>query len=140
MAADMNIYQTDITFENNRTVHFMYDRDSDDLEVVFEKGRANSTVELTDRIILRLDRERKVALSLILVSFSFLTQLTELGPQSFPLSNLDHLPADLRQTVLEIITTPPVNRFLKVSSFTPTPAQRIPITYVERPAALAAWA
>jgi len=136
----MNIFKSDITFENNRTVHFMYDRDSDDLEIVFEKGRANSTVELTDRIILRLDRERKVALSLILVSFSSLTQRTELGPQSFPISNLDYLPADLHQTVLEIITTPPVNHFLKVSSFTPSPAQRIPITYVERPAALAAWA
>ena len=48
------------------------------LEIVFEKGRASCTVELTDHI--------------------------------------------------------------KVSCFTPTPSERIPITYVERPPALAAWA
>lgn len=134
----MNIYKTDVTFEDGRTVHFMYDPDSDDLEIVFERGRANCTVELTEHIILRLDRERKSALSLILVGFSFLTQPTEVGPRSFPVANLNHLPAGLRQTVFNIITTPPVNRFLKVSCFTPTPAERIPITYVERPAALAA--
>jgi len=140
MADEMNIYKTDVAFEDGRTVHFMYDQDSDDLEIVFERGRANCTVELTEHIILRLDRERKIALSLILVGFSFLTQSTEVGPRSFPMSTFDHLPTDLRQTVLKIITTPPVNRFLKVSCFTPSPSRRIPITYVERPAALAALA
>ena len=140
MAEEMNIHKTDITFEDGHTIHFMYDQDSDDLEIVFERGRANCTVELTEHIILRLDRERKIALSLILVGFSSLTQPTEVGPRSFPMASLDHLSADLRQTVFKIITPPPVNRFLKVSCFTPTPAERIPITYVERPVALAAWA
>lgn len=136
----MNIYKTDITFENDRVVHFMYDRDSDDLEVVFEKGRANSTVELTDHIILRMDRERKIALSLILVGFSSLAQFTEFGPRSFSMDSLNYLSADLRQIVIGIITTPPVNHFLKVSHFVSSPTERIPITYVERPAALAAFA
>ncbi|MFQ6100719.1 MAG: hypothetical protein ACE5OS_05740 [Anaerolineae bacterium] len=133
----MNIYKTDVTFEDGRTIHFMYDRDSDDLEIVFERERANCTIELTEHIILRLDRERESALSLILVGFSSLTEPTEVGPRSFPMSNVDHLPADLRQTVFRIITTPPVNHFLKVSYFAPTPAERIPIAYVERPSVLA---
>ena len=140
MADELNIYKTDMKFEDGQTVHFMYDQDSDDLEIVFEKGRANCTIELTDHIILRFDRERKTALSLILIGVSFLTQRTEVGPKSFAVSNLDHLPAGLRRTVSRIITTPPVNHFLKVSCFTPSPSRHIPITYVERPAALAAWA
>ncbi len=130
----MDIYKTDVKLENGQTVHFMYDRDSDDLEIVFERGRANCTVELTEQIVLRLDRERRAALSLILIGFSALTQRTEVGPQSFPISALDHLSTEVRHMVLEIITTPPVNRFLKVSAFSLSPSQRIPITYVERPA------
>ena len=136
MADELNIYKTDITFDDGRTIHLMYDRDSDDLEIVFKKGRANCAIELTDNIVLRFDREKEKALSLILLSFSVLAQPTEIGPKSFPLTGLDDLPDDLRQTVVQIITSPPVNQFLKVSYFYPSPAERLPITYVERPPSL----
>jgi len=137
MTDELNIYKTDITFDDGRTIHFMYDRDSDDLEIVFERRRANCAIELTDNIVLRFDREKEKAISLILLSFSVLAQSTEIGPKSFPLTGLDDLPDDLRQTVVKIITSPPVNQFLKVSYFYPSPAERLPITYVERPPALA---
>lgn len=137
MTDELNIYKTDITFNNGQTIHFMYDRDSDDLEIVFEKGRANCAIELTDNIVLRFDREKEKALSLILLSFSVLAQPTEIGPKSFPLTGLADLPDDLRQTVVKIVTSPPVNQFLKVSYFYPSPAERLPITYVERPPSLA---
>jgi hypothetical protein len=137
MTDELNIYKTDITFDDGQTIHFMYDRDSDDLEIVFEKGRANCAVELNDNIVLRFNRELEKALSLILLSFSVLAQHTEIGPKSFPLTGLADLPDDLRQTVVKIITSPPVNQFLKVSYFYPSPAERFPITYVERPPSLA---
>ena len=38
-----------------------------------------------------------------------------------------------QETVIEIITTPPVNQILKISSYSPTAAEVIPITSVERP-------
>ncbi|HID63687.1 MAG TPA: DUF2283 domain-containing protein [Anaerolineae bacterium] len=137
MTDDLDIYKTDITLDDGQTIHFMYDRDSDDLEIVFEKGRANCAVELTDNIVLRLDREKEKALSLILLNFSILAQPTDMGPKNFPLTGLADLPDDLRQTVVKIITSPPVNQFLKVSYFYPSPAERFPITYVERPPSLA---
>ncbi len=127
----MNIYKTDITLDDGQTVHFMYDRDSDDLEIVFEKAKADCVVEVSDSIILRLDRSKGKALSLILIGFSTLAQTTEIGPKNFPLTGLDDLPEELRRTVVKIITTPPVNRFLKVSSFYPSPTLAIPITCVD---------
>lgn len=59
-----------------------------------------------------------------------------IGPRSFPLTGLD----DLRQTVVEIITTPPVSHFLKVLSFYPSPALSAftPISYVNLTLALPA--
>lgn len=137
MSDELKIYKTDITLDDGRAVHFVYDQDSDDLEIVFEKGRANCTIELTDNIVLRFDREAKKALSLILISFSALARLTEMGPQSFAITGLDNLPEELRQTVVKILTTPPVNRFLRVSLLCAPPAH-LPITTVERLPALAA--
>jgi hypothetical protein len=59
-------------------------------------------------------------------------QSTELGPLSFRL-RLDEMPDDVRQTVLKIITTRPVNHFLKVLTYSPPRAKRpVPITYVEK--------
>ena len=136
MTDKLHISKTDIPGDDGRTIHFMYDQDSDDLEIVFEKARANCVVELTGNIILRFDRVQEKALSLILIGFSTLAQVTEIGPKSFPLTGLADLPEDLRQTVVKIITSPPVNQFLKVSCFYPSPAQSIPITYVERLPAL----
>jgi mRNA-degrading endonuclease RelE of RelBE toxin-antitoxin system len=44
---------------------------------------------------------------------------------------LDDLPEELRELVVRIITTPPVNQFLKLSHFQQSPTKRIPFTYVE---------
>lgn len=120
---------------------FEYDymEEIDTLEVFFERGAATCAVELTDHITLRFryDGERK-AMSLILENVSYLTQMTETGPQSFRLK-LDRLPDELRQTVVCLITQPPVNRFLKVSTYTTPRAKRsVPIAYVEKLTALAA--
>jgi hypothetical protein len=71
------------------------------------------------------------------MDFSVLVQLTELGPRSFSLLGLTDLEPDWQEAVTEIITTPPVNQILKVSSYMPTAAEVVPITSVERPPILA---
>lgn len=64
--------------------------------------------------------------------FSALVRPTELGPMSFPLSGLDDLPPEMRETVQRIITSPPVNHFLRVSALWRAPDQKPePITYVK---------
>lgn len=119
---------------NGSTVELEYDEDGDILEIIFARGRATSAVELTDNIILRFDRARAKPLSLSLLGFSVLTRPALVGPRSFRLTGLAHLPAELREAVTKIITTPPVNQFLQVASFYPSRPRRakpIPITFVQ---------
>ncbi len=74
-------------------------------------------IELTDNILLRFHRERGQAAGLTILDFSVLASPAELGPRSFALTGLDDLPDDMRETVARSITMPPVNHFLKVSTF-----------------------
>jgi len=126
------LIEFEIPLEDGKAIHCQYDKEGDILELFFKQGVATCTVELTDNIILRFDRENEEPLSLGLISYSALARLTETGPRGFRLK-LDEIPDDVRQTVLKIITTWPVNRFLKVLTYSPPRAkQPVPITYVEK--------
>lgn len=46
---------------------------------------------------------------------------------------LTKMEPDWQETVIEIITSPPVNQIFMVSSYIPTAAEVVPITSVERP-------
>lgn len=121
---------------NDHTIIYSYDKEGDILEIVFQKG-GGLGVELTENIILRYNQERGEPLSLILTSFSRLTQSTSFGPPSFHLAALNELPADMQQTVLQMLHTFPVNRFLKISGLQLSPEGELqPITYLEQPAEL----
>jgi hypothetical protein len=134
---ELRVCETDVVYDSERPIHLAYDETGDILEVVFDGVEATTAVELTDNILLRFNHERGLAAGLTILDFSLLARPTEMGPQSFAITGLDNLPAELRQTVVKIITTPPVNRFLKVSLLYTPPAQHIPITTVERLPALA---
>jgi hypothetical protein len=62
-----------------------------------------------------------------------LVQLTNLGPRNFPLTGLQQIEPEWQDIVSEIITKPPVNQILKVSSFMLSLTEIIPITSVEKP-------
>jgi len=116
----------------NDQYKYDYIKEADILEIFFERGAATCAVEITDYITLRFRPEEKKAMSLILDNVSYLTAPGEIGPRSFHLK-LERISPDLRQTVIEFITSAPVNQFLKVSSYTRPRARRSePITYVER--------
>jgi hypothetical protein len=66
-----------------------------------------------------------------LIDFSVLTERTEYGPRSYPLNKLDDLPESLRELMPQLVTSLPVNQFLKVSHFQASPTERVPLTYVE---------
>ncbi|SRR5438552_18966578 len=113
---------------------YSYDKEADVLYVSFSPGeKATAAVELNENILLRFDRAEKRAIGLTLMDFSVLVQLTKLGPRSFPLTGLNDLEPEWQDTVIEIITAPPVNQILKVSSYMPSPAETVPITSVEKP-------
>lgn len=111
---------------------YNYDQDVDVLYISFSPGKkATTAVELNENILLRLNYEEKRAVGLTLMDFSVLVQLTDLGPRSFPLSGLSELEPEWQEMVVEIITKPPVNQILKVSSYTPHVNESMPIVHVE---------
>jgi uncharacterized protein YuzE len=114
-----------------------YDEEGDILYLSFHPGEKGTGVELNEHILLRFDKKGSKALSLTFFNFSVLVQMTEIGPRSFPLTGLADIPDELREIVLRIITTPPVNRYLKVFAYTPSLVETVPITLVERPSAQA---
>ena len=116
------------------TPTYSYDKEADVLYVSFSPGeKATTSVELNDSILLRFNRAEKRAIGLTLMDFSVLVQLTRLGPRSFPLMGLNDLEPDWQDTVIEILTSPPVNQILKISTYTPSLSEAVPITVVEKP-------
>lgn len=113
---------------------YSYDKEADVLYISFAPGeKATAAVELNDNILLRFNRAEKRAVGLTLMDFSVLVQLTNFGPRNFPLTGLKDLEPEWQELVIEMITKPPVNWILKVSSYTPSPAETVPITLVEKP-------
>ena len=113
---------------------YSYDKEADVLYISFAPDqKPTAAVELHENILLRFNRTEKRAVGLTLMDFSVLVQMTQLGPRSFPLSGLQDLETEWQETVIEIITKPPVNQILRVSSYTPSMTEVIPITSVEKP-------
>ena len=113
---------------------YSYDKDADVLYISFSPGeKPTAAVELNENILLRFNRMEKRAIGLTLMDFSVLVQLTKLGPRSFPLTGLKDLEPEWQETVIEMITAPPVNQVLKVSSYMPSAAEAVPITSIEKP-------
>jgi len=129
------LIEREITLEG-QTITYSYDQEGDILEILFQKG-GGVGIDLTDNIVLRYNRDREEALSLILSNFSNLIRPTKFGPPSFRLTALSELPAAIQQTILSILNSFPVNRFLKVSGLLLSPdGEWQPITFLEPPGRL----
>ena len=111
---------------------YNYDKEVDILYISFSGEKATTAVELNDNILLRFNRLEKRAIGLTLMDFSVLIQLTHLGPRTFPLIGLTALEPDWQETVIEIITKPPVKKILKVSVYTPSLTETVPVALVEQ--------
>ncbi|HRW09386.1 MAG TPA: DUF2283 domain-containing protein [Caldilineaceae bacterium] len=135
----INLVTHEFQAENGQAVKLVYEQETDILDIYFGTNEAAMGIELTDQILLRLNRAEKRAISLTIRHFSILTEQTEYGPRSYRLDNLMTMPEELRDLVLTILTSPPVNQFLKLTHFQNAPNERIPFTYVEsRPLLVAA--
>ena len=131
------VQQYQVMTEDGQSVQLEYDQDGDMLEIFFERRAASSAIELADPLILRFDRDTGQALSLSILTFSQVVQMTELGPRSFQLHGLEALPEPRRAMVIRMITTTPVSSFLKVVGYYPETEQPpIPISYIEPSVAL----
>lgn len=127
----LNLSQSDITAYDGTPVRLVYDPEADMLEIFFGTNEPATGIELTDHIVLRLNLQTKRAVSLLLMDFSILAERTEYGPRSYPLTTLHALPDEVRAVVLQVVTSMPVQQFLKVSHFQMSLTERVPLTYVE---------
>ena len=129
--SDLKLQKTELKATNGETIRLVYDESGDMLDIFFGENQPATGVELTEHILLRLNRTTGQAVSLTLLHFSILTEQTEYGPRSYPLDKLTELPEDLREFVIRAVTTAPVNQFLKLSHFQASSTKGMPITYVE---------
>ena len=127
----LTLQRTVMTARDGTPVRFVYDEEADILELFFGENASGTGIELTEHLILRIDRKTRRALSLMLLHFSMLTEQTEYGPRSFSLEKLERLPEELRELVLRILTTLPVNQFLKLSQLQTTSSKFMPVAYIE---------
>ena len=127
----LNLSQRDITAYDGTPVRLVYDQEADILEIFFGTNEPATGIELTDHSVLRLNQQTKRAVSLLLLDFAILTERTEYGPRSYPLTTLHELPDEVRAVVLQVVTSMPVQQFLEVSHFQASPTESVPLTYVE---------
>lgn len=129
--SELNLYRTELTTEDGERVRLVYDENEDMLDIFFGENEPATGIELTAHILLRLNQATSRPISLTIRHLSILTERTEYGPRSYPLNNLKELPETLRELVFRVVTTTPVNQFLKLSYFQASQTKRVPFTYVE---------
>lgn len=111
---------------------YTYDREADILYISFSPGeKATTAVELNENMLLRLNRQEQRAIGLTLMDFSVLIQMTEVGPRQFPLQGLQELEPEWREMVIHLLMQPPLNTILKVSMFTASLENTMPIAFVD---------
>jgi len=111
-----------------------YDREGDVLDIYFGDKRRVWTIELTENITVGIDRQAEAVLSLSFLDFSRLARPTASGPRSFPVTGLAEIPDRERELVLRLITSPPVTRWLDVSTVETLPDSPFAVAHLEAPA------
>ena len=110
---------------------YNYDEESDTLYITFEPGAQATGIELTDHILLRLNKHERRAVGITLFDYAVLAQQTEMGPRSFPLTGLEEVPGEIRELVLDVLRQPPVSEILALSAYTPTLSETTPIIAIQ---------
>ena len=128
---NLKLQKTKLKDINGQSVRLVYDEEGDILDVLFGDNESATGIELNDHILLRINQKTGRAVSLTIQNFSILTEQTEYGPRSYPLENIDTWPEELRELVVRVLKSAPVNRFLKILYFQESSSKLIPSTYVE---------
>ena len=97
-----------------------YDAEADVLYVSFGQSSHVTDVELADNVLLRLDTGEESnqpprAIGVTLISFERMMTAHKESPVVVSLSNLRHLPEEIWQAVLTVVTTAPVSDYLSIT-------------------------
>ena len=109
---------------------YRYDEASDTLSIVFAEGEHATGIELTDHILLRYKKQERRIVGITLLDYSLLIQATEIGQKGFPLTGLQEVSPETRDTVLYLLKQPPVTDVLTLIAYTPSYHEQIPIVAI----------
>jgi uncharacterized protein YuzE len=109
---------------------YTYDEESDTLSLTFLPTEKATGIELTDHIILHINKSRRRVIRMTLLDYSLLVQQTEFGPRTFPLTGLTDKPEELRTLILELLQEQPIRDVLRIAAYTPNDGLTIPTILV----------
>lgn len=110
---------------------YTYDEESDTLSILFPPAEKATGVELTDHIILHINKATRRLVRMTLLDYSILVQQTEFGPRTFPLTGLTDINEELRTIILDILQEKPVTDVLRIAAYTPSDGKIIPTVLVQ---------
>ena len=82
---------------------YKYDEASDTLHITFAPGEKATGVELTDHILLRYKKQEQRIVGITLLDYSLITQTTDVGQKGFPLTGLNDVSQETRDTILMLL-------------------------------------
>ena len=91
-------------------VRITYEPEGDILYITFGRSTAATGYQLSDQLLLRVDPKTHNAAGLTIFNFS----VHAAASRKLPLPGLDDDP-DSKALLMDLLTTPPVNHFLRVS-------------------------
>lgn len=109
---------------------YSYDEASDTLHIVFAPGEQATGIELTDHIVLRYKKQERRIIGITLLDYSLLIQVTDIGQKGFPLTGLDEVSQETRDTVLALLKQRPATDVLTLLAYTPSHHEQIPIVAI----------
>lgn len=110
---------------------YAYDEVSDTLAITIAPGEKATGVELTDHIILHINKAERRLVRITLLDYSLLVQQTEYGPRTFPLTGLNASSAEVRELVLDLLRNTPGKEILHIAAYTPNDGHIVPIVFVQ---------
>lgn len=110
---------------------YNYDEESDTLSITFPPPEKATGIELTDHIIVHINKAARRIVRLTLLDYSILVQQTEFGPRTFPMTGLTESSEEMRELLFDILRQQPVSEVLRIAAYTPKDGQIIPTVLVQ---------
>lgn len=110
---------------------YNYDEESDTLSITFPPPEKATGIELTDHIIIHINKVTRRIVRLTLIDYSILVQQTEFGPRTFPMTGLIESTEEIRELLFDILRQQPVSEVLRIAAYTPKDGQVVPTVLVQ---------
>lgn len=112
-------------------IRYTYDEESDTLSINFAPTEKATGVELTDHIILHINKNSRRLVRITLLDYSLLVQQTSFGLRTFPLTGLTELSEENHDLILDLLQQQAVKEILQISAYTPKEGQIVPVIQVQ---------